>query len=92
MALFYKALKDELAPHKPVLKFVCIKSVLFLTFWQSVLLAALSQIEVVHDIGQYTAEDVSAGIQNFLICFEMLVAAIAHRYAFSYHEYTGSPR
>ena len=37
----------------------------------------------------YTTDDVETGIQNLLLCFEMLLAAIAHRWAFSYEEYEG---
>ena len=32
--LFYEATKPVLAKHEPVLKFLTIKSVIFLTFWQ----------------------------------------------------------
>lgn len=32
-------------------------------------------------VGSYTTEDVSGGIQNLLICVEMFVAALAHRCA-----------
>lgn len=34
LLLFYVATKDLLAPHRPVLKFVVVKSVIFLSFWQ----------------------------------------------------------
>ena len=32
-------------------------------------------------------KDVSSSLQNFLICIEMFLAAIAHHYAFSYKAY-----
>lgn len=37
-----------------------------------------------------SAGTVSAGYQNFLICIEMLFAAIALRYAFPYQVYSAS--
>jgi hypothetical protein len=32
-------------------------------------------------------KDISSSLQNFLICIEMFLAAIAHHYAFSYKPY-----
>ncbi|XP_034249473.1 transmembrane protein 184B isoform X2 [Thrips palmi] len=92
--LFYFATRDLLTPFEPVLKFCTVKSVIFLSFWQGVLLAVLEKAEVISPIiageGQHTtAGTVSAGYQNFLICLEMLVAAVALRYAFPYHIYAG---
>ena len=88
--LFYFATRDLLTPFEPVLKFCTVKSVIFLSFWQGVLLAILEKANVISPIslGQSTsAGTVSAGYQNFLICIEMLFAAIALRYAFPYQVY-----
>ena len=41
LLLFYLGARDLLEPFNPVLKFVLVKSVIFLTFWQSILCAAL---------------------------------------------------
>ncbi|KAI8426126.1 hypothetical protein MSG28_005078 [Choristoneura fumiferana] len=85
--LFLGATREMLKPFDPVLKFFTVKSVIFLSFWQGVALAILEKAEVIMPItdasGQpTTAGTVSAGYQNFLICIEMLAAAIALRYAF----------
>ncbi|CAD6202038.1 GSCOCG00002913001-RA-CDS [Cotesia congregata] len=90
--LFYFATRDLLTPFEPVLKFCTIKSVIFLSFWQGVLLAVLEKANVISpvidNLGHATsAGTVSAGYQNFLICIEMLFAAIALRYAFPYQVY-----
>nr|CAD7459013.1 unnamed protein product [Timema tahoe] len=90
--LFYFATRDLLTPFEPVLKFCTVKSVIFLSFWQGVLLAVLEKAEVIDPIydakGQPTsAGTVSAGYQNFLICIEMFFAAISLRYAFPYQVY-----
>lgn len=81
LVLFYVACKDLLRPFKPVPKFIIIKSVVFLTYWQGVLvfLAARS--------GLIKSADDAADVQNFVICVEMAVAAIGHLYAFPYKEY-----
>jgi hypothetical protein len=90
LVLFYIALHDHLAPYNPVPKFICIKSVLFLSFWQGVLLAALAKWHILHEVGSWTVEDVSTGVQNLLMCFEMFFAAIAHLYAFPVSEFRQS--
>jgi hypothetical protein len=56
-------LQDELAPHKPVPKFLCVKAVLFFSFWQSVVVGGLVKFEVIHDAGEWTAENVASGLQ-----------------------------
>ena len=76
-------------PFDPVLKFFTIKSVIFLSFWQGVLLALLEKMDYILPICDATGKTVkltpgtiSAGYQNFLVCIEMFFAAIALRYAF----------
>ncbi|XP_029014770.1 transmembrane protein 184A [Betta splendens] len=86
--LFFFATSDLLRPYEPVLKFLTIKSVIFLSFWQGMVLAILERCGVIpnalfidgHDVGAGT---VAAGWQNFIICIEMFFAAIALRYAFT---------
>nr|XP_018907847.1 PREDICTED: transmembrane protein 184B isoform X1 [Bemisia tabaci] len=90
--LFYFATRDLLVPFEPVIKFCTIKSVIFLSFWQGVLLAVLEKAKVIEPLvdayGQPTsAGTVSAGYQNFLICIEMLFASLALRAAFPHHVY-----
>merc|ERR1711976_845220 len=87
--LFYFATRELLRPFDPVLKFFTIKSVIFLSFWQGVLLAMLEAIGYILPICDKEGKKVdvepgviSAGYQNFLVCIEMFFAAIALRYAF----------
>ncbi|KNC55848.1 uncharacterized protein AMSG_11291 [Thecamonas trahens ATCC 50062] len=87
LVVFYLSTKAELAPQQPMLKFLCIKAVVFFAFWQSIVIALLVKIDVIHDAGSWTSEDVATGLQDFLICVEMLVAAIFHRFAFTHAPY-----
>merc|ERR1712109_332724 len=87
--VFYFATRELLSPFDPVLKFLTVKSVIFLSFWQGVLLAILEHlcyILPVYDeqgnVEKLTAGTVAAGYQNFLICIEMFFAAVALKYAF----------
>lgn len=87
LVLFYKAAHEELKPIKPFGKFLCIKLVVFASFWQGVLIAILVKVGVIsakHAWDFYTVEDVANGIQNFIICLEMFIFAIAHYYVFSH--------
>ncbi|XP_053132144.1 transmembrane protein 184A isoform X2 [Hemicordylus capensis] len=90
--LFYFATRDLLRPFEPVLKFLTIKAVIFLSFWQGMLLAILEKCGVIPEVqiidGKAVgAGTVAAGYQNFIICIEMLFAAIALRYAFTCQVY-----
>ncbi|KAG6516811.1 transmembrane protein 184B-like [Zingiber officinale] len=84
LALFYVACKDLLRPFNPVPKFIMIKSVVFLTYWQGVLVFLAAKSNLIKD-----AEE-AADFQNFIICVEMLAAAVGHFYAFPYKEYAGA--
>ncbi|XP_066940047.1 transmembrane protein 184B isoform X3 [Macrobrachium rosenbergii] len=85
--LFYFATRDLLQPFEPVLKFFTIKSVIFLSFWQGVLLAILEKAEIIQGNPDLNTGTVSAGYQNFIICIEMFFASVALRYAFPYQIY-----
>ncbi|KAM9780646.1 transmembrane protein 184A [Neosynchiropus ocellatus] len=86
--LFFFATSDLLRPYEPVLKFLTIKSVIFLSFWQGMVLAILEKCGVIPNAlfiagSQVGAGTVAAGWQNFIICIEMFFAAVALRYAFT---------
>ncbi len=96
LVLFYVATKDLLRPFDPVLKFFTVKSVIFLSFWQGVLLALLESMGYILPMYNETGKEidlpagaVSAGYQNFFICIEMFFAAVALRYAFPIDVYVG---
>ncbi|KAK1280938.1 hypothetical protein QJS04_geneDACA004767 [Acorus gramineus] len=84
LALFYVACRDLLRPFNPVPKFIIIKSVVFLTYWQGVLVFLAAKSGFIKN-----AEE-AADFQNFILCVEMLAAAVGHLYAFPYKEYAGA--
>eukprot|EP01027_Heterolobosea_sp_BB2_P005081 GEZU01007809.1.p1 GENE.GEZU01007809.1~~GEZU01007809.1.p1 ORF type:complete len:320 (+),score=49.63 GEZU01007809.1:145-960(+) len=63
---FYGVMKNDLKGRRAVAKFLCIKGILFFTFWQGLFLALLVKIRIVRDLGSWTSKDVSIGIQDFL--------------------------
>ncbi|XP_055642060.1 transmembrane protein 184C [Toxorhynchites rutilus septentrionalis] len=91
LVLFYRANKHELKPMGPFAKFLCIKAVIFFSFFQSVIIYFLVYYGFIKDIfGSEPNEDMrllSSKLQNFLICIEMFVAALAHHYSFSHKPY-----
>lgn len=90
LLLFYRVLKEELSPIQPVGKFLCVKLVVFVSFWQAVMIALLVKVGVIsekHTWEWQTVEAVATGLQDFVICIEMFLAAIAHHYTFSYRPY-----
>lgn len=88
--LFY-ATKDELRKPidwHPVGKFLCVKGVVFFTWWQGVGIYILQAYGIISDANQHwKAADVATGIQDYLVCVEMLFFAMAHTYTFTYKEY-----
>ncbi|KAM7142353.1 transmembrane protein 184A isoform 1-T2 [Molossus nigricans] len=91
--LFYFATRELLLPFEPVLKFLTIKAVIFLSFWQGMLLAILERCGVIPEVqtadgSRVGAGTLAAGYQNFIICIEMLFASIALRYAFTCQVYS----
>eukprot|EP00026_Physarum_polycephalum_P020839 Phypoly_transcript_23695.p1 GENE.Phypoly_transcript_23695~~Phypoly_transcript_23695.p1 ORF type:complete len:139 (+),score=18.30 Phypoly_transcript_23695:3-419(+) len=58
-----------------------------MSFWQSILVAGLVQVKVIHDTKLWTTDNIAIGVQNTLICFEMLIVAVWHYFAFDSHEF-----
>ncbi|CAN2388794.1 transporter activity, partial [Pristimantis euphronides] len=90
LVLFYKVLKEELNPIQPVGKFLCVKMVVFVSFWQAVLIALMVKVGIISDKHTWewkNVKDVATGLQDFVICVEMFLAAIAHHFSFTYKPY-----
>lgn len=88
LIMFYHAAEEVLRPHHPLPKFLCVKAVVFFSFWQGIALSIAVQLGVLTDIEGFTAHEQATGLQDFLICLEMVIASIAHYFVFSYKEYT----
>lgn len=82
LLLFYSATRELLNPYYPVLKFLTVKFIVFLSFWQGVTLAVLEKTGAIRTYHGIQVGTIAAGYQNFIICLEMLVAAILLRFAF----------
>ncbi|KAL9179952.1 hypothetical protein ACHAXT_007922 [Thalassiosira profunda] len=83
----YYATKEDLKEWNPVWKFLCIKGIIFFTFWQGFIIECLHSAGVITDVGGWDSEHVADGLQDLLISFEMVGFAILHRYAFPHTDY-----
>ncbi|KAL3461595.1 organic solute transporter Ostalpha-domain-containing protein [Aspergillus heterothallicus] len=88
LALFWVCLHNDLAPFRPVPKFLCVKLIIFASYWQGFFLSILQWLGALpNGTGDYTPDNLAAAIQDSLICFEMPIFAIAHWHGFSWHDY-----
>lgn len=88
LGLFWVCMHDDLIPYRPVPKFLCIKLIIFASYWQGFLLSILVWLGAIpDDVPDYTQDNLAAAIQDALICVEMPAFALAHWYAFSWHDY-----
>lgn len=112
LVLFYQASKHQLAPIKPLNKFLCIKMVVFATFWQEVVIACLVRFGVIDASNfanrdamtdaeavvvspngvTWTTAQIAHGLNDFIVCVEMLAFAMIHNHVFPPSDYqrTGS--
>eukprot|EP01112_Ceratiomyxa_fruticulosa_P015218 TRINITY_DN4452_c0_g1_i1.p1 TRINITY_DN4452_c0_g1~~TRINITY_DN4452_c0_g1_i1.p1 ORF type:complete len:392 (-),score=48.42 TRINITY_DN4452_c0_g1_i1:146-1321(-) len=87
LLLTYSSASAELAPNKPMQKFLSVKFVIFLSFWQSIVVAGMVEIGVIRATTYWTADNVSEGVQDVLTICEMFIAAIWHMYAYPWKLY-----
>lgn len=81
LVMFYYATKEELSHWRPVGKFLCVKSVVFFTWWQSIVIEGLIFITNGRLLRQsgWTVNEVSKGIQ---VC---LLLCLLHMSSFSFY-------
>jgi hypothetical protein len=85
---FYIQMKEPLAEHKPFLKVLAIKLVIFLSFWQSTAISVgTSTLHLVNPSDALAYPDLKVGIPSLLLCVEMALFALLHLWAFPYQPY-----
>jgi len=88
LGMFWVCMSQDLQPFRPVPKFLCIKLIIFASYWQGFFLSILVWLGAIPDtVDGYTPDNLAAAIQDTLICIEMPLFAIGHWYAFSWHDY-----
>lgn len=89
LAMFWVCMSEDLKPFRPVPKFLCIKLIIFASYWQGFFLSILQVLGAIPSgvTGYGSADNLAAAIQDALICMEMPIFAVSHWYAFSWHDY-----
>ncbi|CAI5483164.1 unnamed protein product [Closterium sp. Yama58-4] len=92
IVVFYHAIGHYLAHIRPLGKFLAIKGVIFVTYWQSVIIAALVLFLGLASGGARPLHGLEwqDAVQDWLICVEMAAAALANHWTFPVSPYTRS--
>ncbi|KAK4347098.1 hypothetical protein RND71_033437 [Anisodus tanguticus] len=90
LVIFYHVFSKELQPHKPLSKFICIKGIVFFSFWQGLLVKVLVALGVIKSHHFWLdVEHFQEAIQNVLICVEMVFFSVMQQYAYHVAPYSG---
>eukprot|EP00262_Sarcandra_glabra_P008390 TRINITY_DN21915_c0_g1_i1.p1 TRINITY_DN21915_c0_g1~~TRINITY_DN21915_c0_g1_i1.p1 ORF type:complete len:294 (-),score=18.92 TRINITY_DN21915_c0_g1_i1:241-1122(-) len=90
LVVFYHVFAKELAPHKPLSKFLCIKGIVFFCFWQGIMLDILASAGVIRSHHFWLdVEHIQEAIQNVLVCVEMVIFSVVQQYAYHVAPYSG---
>ena len=89
---FYLQVRKDIAQHRPLLKVVAIKLVIFLSFWQTIVISLLTGSGLIKPSNKLQTPDIKVGIPSFLLCVEMAFFAFFHLFAFSWRDYTPSSK
>lgn len=99
LVLFFLGTKEELAPVKPLPKFLAIKAIIFFTYWQSIIISILQVMNVINEgweIGCsptcWDSKKIASALNDFVICVEMVMFSIAHHYVFSITDFLPEER
>ena len=84
---FYYQIREDIAQHKPILKVLAIKLVIFLSFWQTILISFLTSSGAIKASEKIQAPDIKVGIPSMLLDIEMALFALFHLWSFSYRPY-----
>ena len=88
LVFFFHIFYEDLSPYKPLMKFLIIKGILFVTFWQELVLSFLG-VPLSHSnyIPPENRKDADIILSCMLVDIEMVIMSILTTFAFSYMDF-----
>lgn len=88
LAYFYVGLREPFMVGKNALsKFLCVKAVIFASYWQGIVIAIIAALGVLPKFDYWRDDEAARGLQDFLICIEMMLISFAHKFCFPSGEF-----
>ncbi|ORY79345.1 organic solute transporter Ostalpha-domain-containing protein [Leucosporidium creatinivorum] len=87
LIVFYALVKDRLKGQSPLAKFLGIKGIVMITFYQGFIFGVLSDYGVIKATDYWTATNVADGLQALCTCCEMVGFSALFLWAFSWKSY-----
>lgn len=89
LALFWKCLYGDLKQYNPWSKFLCVKLIIFASYWQGIVIGTMGHYGL---LGGGDGDDKTTNLgyvyQNAVLCVEMIGFALGHLVAFSAENYS----
>jgi len=85
--LFFLCAHKELHGMRPFSKFLCIKLIIFFSWWQALLIGVMVRVGRINRGYGHSAQEIAVLIRVTIISCEMLLAAVAFMYAFPISEF-----
>jgi hypothetical protein len=87
LIIFYDLTKDELRGRRPLAKFLCIKLIVMVTWYQSFLFGIFQTKGVIKATEFWTSANIADGLNALATCIEMVIFAIFMWWAYPATEY-----